>query len=34
VLEVELFGEHLGVSSLTAALDAHDDVFLHTGSFA
>ena len=32
--EVEVLGEHLGVSSLTAALDAHDDIFPHRSTFA
>src|SRR6516165_4035653 len=34
VLEVEVPGEHFRVSSLAAALDAHDDVFPHTATFA
>src|SRR6516165_3924077 len=34
VLEVEVPGEHFGVSSLAAALDAHDDVFPHAVTFA
>ena len=34
VLEVEIPGEHLCVSPLAAALDAHDDVFPHAATFA
>src|SRR6516165_10018797 len=34
VLEVEVLGEHFGVSSLAAALYAHDDVFPHAVTFA
>jgi hypothetical protein len=34
VLEVEALGEHFRVSSLAAALDAHDDVFPHVATFA
>ena len=34
VLEIELLGEQFCVSSLAAALDAHDDVFPHTVTFA
>src|SRR5580693_9085349 len=34
VLQVEAPGEHLGVRPLAAALDAHDDVFPHTATFA
>src|SRR5882724_6935812 len=34
VLKVEVRGEHLRVSSLAAALDAHDDVFPHATTFA
>jgi len=33
VLEVEVPGEHFRVSSLAAALDAHDDVFPHVSYF-
>ena len=33
MLEVEVPGEHFRVSSLAAALDAHDDVFPHVSHF-